>query len=59
MKIIFNDKSYIEVKKSNEPDKVVVLISSRDIKNPRIATINSCEITMEEFERLVSEIKPL
>jgi hypothetical protein len=56
MKISFPDKSYIEIKKSNEADKVVILISSRDAENPRVKITNSCEITMKEFKSLMADI---
>jgi hypothetical protein len=56
MKQSFTDGSCIEIKKFAETDKVVILISSRDAENPRVKITNSCEITMQEFKNLVSDI---
>lgn len=56
MKLSFEDGSYVEIKKAIEPDKVVILISSKDAENPRIKITNSCEITTKEFRSLVSDI---
>jgi hypothetical protein len=57
MKISFEDNSYVEVRMSPEPDKVIILISSRDANNPRTKITNSCEITLKEFAKLISDIK--
>lgn len=57
MKLAFSDGSYVEVKKSNEPDKVVILISSRDAENPRMKITNSCEVTTKEFRALIGDIE--
>jgi hypothetical protein len=57
MKLVFKDRSYVEIKKSQEPDKVVVIISSRDAERPNVATTNSVEISMKEFQNLISDIK--
>ena len=57
MKIDFEDKSYIEIKKSSEPDKVVILIQAKDSENPLKKITNCVEITTTQFRQLVSEIK--
>ena len=56
MKIEFTDKSYIELSKSNHPGKIVITISAKDYNNPLKKITNSCELTEEEFKRLISEV---
>ena len=51
MKINFEDKSYIECRKSD--DKIVIIISAKDAENPRKKTTNAVEITKEEFKKLI------
>lgn len=57
MKITFDDKSYIECKKSDKPDHIVVIISAKDADNPRKKIANAVEITTEEFKKLISDIQ--
>ena len=54
MKIQFDDRSYIEIKKENE--KVVIIISAKDQDNTLKKITNAVEITIEEFKKLISEI---
>lgn len=54
MKIQFEDKSYIEVKRSNEPGKVLVIISAKDHENPLKKITNAVEITEDQFKQLIS-----
>lgn len=56
MKIQFNDKSSVECRKTDDGN-VLLIIQARDYENPLKKIINSCVLTMEEFERLISEIK--
>lgn len=56
-KLIFDDNSFIEIRKSSEPDKVVIMISSRDGDNPRTKITNACEITMKEFKSLIGDVQ--
>lgn len=56
-KIIFEDKSYIECRKSDEPGKILLIISAKDQTNDFKKTTNSVEITIEQFKQLISEIK--
>jgi len=56
MKIVFDDKSYIECKKSDKPDHILIIISAKDAENPRKKITNAVEITAEEFKKLISEI---
>jgi hypothetical protein len=57
MKIVFEDKSYAECYKSNQPGKIVLVISAKDHTDPNKKTTNAVELTREEFDRLISEVK--
>jgi hypothetical protein len=57
MKIDFDDKSYVEIKRSDEPDKVIILIQAKDGENPLKKITNCVEITIAQFKQLISEIK--
>ena len=54
MKIVFEDKSYVEVRKSDEVNKILLIIGARDVNNPLKNIVNCVEITKEEFEKLFS-----
>lgn len=56
MKIVFDDKSYIEAKKSDNPGKVVIVISAKDHENPLKKITNAVEITTDELKKLVSDV---
>lgn len=53
MKIQFDDKSYIEIKKSEHSDKIVIIISAKDHDNPLKKITNAVEITTEQFNNLI------
>lgn len=55
MKITFEDKSYIECVKSDNPGKVVITISAKDHNDPLKKITNAVEITNEEFKKLISD----
>ena len=57
MKITFDDKSYIECRKSDNPGKIIVIISAKDHDNPLKKITNAVEITMAEFKQLVSDVQ--
>ncbi len=57
MKITFEDKSYIEVRKSENPGKVIVIISAKDHDNTLKKITNAVEITTSEFSQLISDIQ--
>jgi nitrate reductase NapAB chaperone NapD len=57
MKIEFNDKSYIECKKSDTPGKIVIVISAKDYENPLKKITNAVEIEESQFKQLISDIK--
>lgn len=56
MKITFDDKSYIMCDKSNSPGKIILTISAKDGNDPLKKITNSCELTLEQFKNLISEI---
>ncbi len=57
MKINFDDTSYIEISKS-PTDKIQVVLSARDGKNPYNNIINSAEISLDQFLQIIREILP-
>lgn len=56
MKIEFEDKSYIDCKKSETPGNIVIIISARDHENPLKKITNEVELTTEEFKKLISNV---
>ncbi len=58
MKIEFDDKgyNYIEFKKAKDPDKIAIILSSKDGSNPNKTIVNSAEITEKQFLDLISGI---
>lgn len=57
MKIQFDDKSYIECKKSETDGKIVFIVSAKDYDNPLKKITNSVELSIAEFKQLISEIQ--
>lgn len=57
MKIEFEDKSYIEVNKSIEPGKIVIMIQAKDATNSLKKISNSVEITLAQWQQLINGIK--
>lgn len=54
MKISFDDKSYVEIKKDN--DSIVIIISGRD-SNDRLKKItNSVSLTEDQFYQLIKSL---
>lgn len=56
MKIQFEDKSYLEIKKSPNPDKIMIVIQARDQKNSLKKITNCVEIDLEQFKKIAQEI---
>ena len=56
MKITFEDKSYIECVRSDNPGKVIITISAKDHTDPLKKITNAVEITNEEFKKLISDV---
>lgn len=57
MRIQFDDKSYIEVRKSDNPGMVVITVSARDASNSLKKITNAVEITTTEFQKLISDVQ--
>lgn len=57
MKIIFDDKSFIECSKSDNPGKIVITISALDRSDPLKKITNAVEISTEEFKKLISDVQ--
>lgn len=55
MKILFEDKSYVEIKKSPE-GKFFVIVSAKDAENSLKNVTNAVEITEKEFKYLISDV---
>ena len=53
MKIQFEDKSYVEISKSQNPGKILITIVARDHEKPLATVANSVEITEEQFKQLI------
>ncbi len=53
MKIEFEDKSYIEISKSKEANKITVTICAKDYMNAQKTIANSVEITKEQLKELI------
>jgi len=54
MKIDFEDKSYIEIKRSDNPGKVFIIIQAKDATNPLKKITNAVEITEEQLKKLIN-----
>lgn len=57
MKIDFNDKSYIECRRSDNPGKIFIIISAKDHENPLKKITNAVEIELSQFKELISDLK--
>ena len=53
-KIIFEDKSYIELSK-NQSGKVVITIAARENKDSLSIIASSVELSIEQFNKLMSD----
>lgn len=57
MKVSFKDGSYIDCQKSIAGDKVIIILSAKDNENPLKRVNNACELTIDEFKQLISDMK--
>ena len=57
MRISFDDKSYIECYKSNQPGKIMIVISAKDASDPLKKTTNAVELSVDEFKKLTSDVQ--
>lgn len=56
MKLEFADKSYIQIKKSDESGKILLIISAKDGENPLKKITNCVEISEKDFKFLISDM---
>lgn len=56
MRIDFDDTSYVDISFSPTVEKVVIILSARDGKNPKNTIVNSVEITKEQFLQISKEL---
>lgn len=56
MKIVFEDQSYIEIKKADMPGNISITIQARDHENKLKKITNCVEVSEEEFKKLISDI---
>jgi hypothetical protein len=56
VKITFEDKSYVECRKSDKEDQIIIIVSAKDQENPRKKTVNAVEISTDEFKKLISDL---
>lgn len=54
MKVQFEDNSYVEIRRSETPGKIIITVAAKDKDNPRKRTINAVEISEEEYKNLVN-----
>lgn len=57
MKIAFEDKSYIECRKSDNPGKIIIVISAKSQDNSLKKITNAVEIDINEFKLLISDVQ--
>ncbi len=57
MKITFNDKSYIECRRSDNPGKITIVISAKDQTDPLKKITNAVEISIDDFKKMVPDVK--
>ena len=56
MKVTFEDSSFIEIKHSDVSDKVSITISAKDHVNPLKRITNACDVSMDDFKKMVKEV---
>lgn len=56
VKIEFTDRSYIEITKSNTPNKVFVAVAAKSVDNAQKLVVNCIELTQEELLKLFKSI---
>jgi len=59
MRIKFDDKSYIDAKRSDDPNKpkhVVIMIGARDAENPLKLNVSAVELTPDQFKTLLVDL---
>ena len=56
-RITFEDKSFIEIKKASNPDKILVLIQAKDGDNTLKKITNCVELDKTDLETLLADLK--
>lgn len=56
MKINFDDGSFCEIRQ-NDDGKLILIIQAKDHQNELKKITNCCELTKEEFDKLISDIR--
>jgi hypothetical protein len=56
VKIQFEDKSYLEIKKSSNTNKVTIIIQAKDHQNSLKKITNCVEIDLDQFKKIINEI---
>jgi hypothetical protein len=56
-KLEFDDQSCIEIKKSSDANKVIISIVAKDAVNTLKKVINSVEISREQWDILIADMK--
>lgn len=56
MKIVFEDKSFVNCQKSDNPGKIIITISAKDGSDPLKKITNAVEISTAEFKQLISDV---
>jgi hypothetical protein len=57
MLIEFDDHSYFEMRLSENPGKVYILLGVSDPNNPLKHTVSSVEITLQQLAECISDLK--
>jgi len=57
MRIDFKDKSFVSFEHSSSPGKIIISLGAKSFKNPLETVVNSAEISINEFNDLVNDIK--
>lgn len=55
-KITFEDKSYIEVSKSDNPDMVYITVAAKNADNPRELVVNCVELSLAQLLTLLHSV---
>lgn len=56
MRIKFDDSSFVELKLSNSPGKVSVILGAKHPDNPLKIVINSADITLKNLAELIADL---
>ena len=57
MKIEYEDKSYIEVSNSNNPNMAFITVAAKSMEDKHTLIVNSVEITKEQIIALIKSLQ--